>query len=112
MMCRASKPGCNALLSWAAGCYIPRMNEIFRSPVVRPSTQAAEGLPRWRWTVAEIERMAAAGMFTEYDRVELIGGEMVPMSPKGLRHERLGTMLAYRWTKLAPEQVMIASEPQ
>jgi Uma2 family endonuclease len=94
------------------GCYIPNMNEIFRSPVGRPSTQAAEGLPRWRWTVAEIERMAAAGMFSEYDRFELIGGEMVPMSPKGLRHERLRIMLAHNWSRMAPTEIVVASEPQ
>ncbi|HWN51301.1 MAG TPA: Uma2 family endonuclease [Xanthobacteraceae bacterium] len=88
------------------------MNQIFLSPDGRQSTQAAEGLPRWRWTVAEIERVAAAGLFTEYDRFELIGGEIVPMSPKGLRHERLRNMLVYRWTKLVPENVMIASESQ
>ena len=88
------------------------MNEIFRQPVTRQRTQAAEGLPRWRWTVAEIERVAAAGLFTEYDRFELIGGEMVPMSPKGLRHERLRNLLTYRWTRMAPDHVMVVSEAQ
>jgi Uma2 family endonuclease len=88
------------------------MNEVFFSSGGRQSTQAAEGLPRWRWTVAEIERAAAAGLFTEYDRFELIGGEIVPMSPKGLRHGRLRNMLVYRWTKAAPEDVMVASEAQ
>jgi Uma2 family endonuclease len=73
------------------------MNEIFLSPVGRPSTQAAE---------------AAAGMFTEYDRLELIGGEMVPMSPKGLRHERLRIMLAHSWSRMAPTGIIVASEPQ
>src|SRR4051794_28319654 len=88
------------------------MNEIFLSLVGRPGTQAAEGLPRWRWTVAEIERIAAAGFFNEQDRFELIGGEIVPMSPKGLRHERLRNMLTYRWTKMAPDNVMVAGESQ
>jgi len=55
------------------------MNEIFLSPFGRPGTQAAEGLPRWRWTVEEIERIAATGIFNEQDRFELIGGEIVPM---------------------------------
>jgi len=88
------------------------MNEIFLSPFGRPGAQAAEGLPRWRWTVEEIERIAAAGIFNEQDRFELIGGEIVPMSPKGVRHERLRNMLTYRWTKLAPDNVMIAGASQ
>ena len=88
------------------------MNEIFLSPFGRPGTQAAEGLPRWRWTVEEIERIAATGIFNEQDRFELIGGEIVPMSPKGIRHERLRNMLDYRWTKMAPDIVMIAGESQ
>jgi len=40
-----------------------------------------------RWTLAEFERLAELGIFTEADRIELIGGELVPMSPKGNRHE-------------------------
>jgi len=46
-------------------------------------TSAAEGLPRRRFTVAEVEAMVAAGVMEEDERVELIGGELVPMSPKG-----------------------------
>jgi hypothetical protein len=34
------------------------MNEIPRGPRMRPTTQAAEGVPRLRWTVAEFERLA------------------------------------------------------
>ena len=65
------------------------MNEISREPKTRPTTQAAEGVPRLRWTLAEFERLAELGIFTEDDRIELIGGELVPMSPEGNRHEVL-----------------------
>ena len=51
------------------------------------TTQAAEGMPRRPWTVAEIEAMVADGIIEEDERFELIGGEVVPMSPKGARHE-------------------------
>ena len=65
------------------------MNELPRSPKKRPTTQAAEGVPRLRWTLAEFERLTELGILTEDDRIELIGGELVPMSPKGNRHEVL-----------------------
>jgi len=51
------------------------------------TTQAAEGMPRRPWTRAEIEAMVKAGIIDEDERFELIGGEAVPMSPKGARHE-------------------------
>ena len=54
-------------------------------------TSAAEGLPRRRFTVAEVEAMVAAGVMEEDERVELIGGELVPMSPKGNHHEVMKT---------------------
>ena len=63
--------------------YLVAMNELFSPAQQRPTTQTADGLPRWRWTVAEIERMTAAGYFHDYDRFELLGGEIVPMSRRG-----------------------------
>jgi hypothetical protein len=44
-------------------------------------TRAAEGLPRRRFTVAEVE----AGIMDGDERVEVIGGKLVPMSPIVLR---------------------------
>jgi Uma2 family endonuclease len=89
------------------------MNERFTLPPQRPTTRAADGLPRWCWTVAEVERMEAAGFFTEYDQFELLGGEIVPMmSPAGRRHEIVRQELAYRMARLAPDDIMVASEPQ
>jgi len=89
------------------------MNERFTLPPQRPTTQAADGLPRWCWTVAEIERLAAAGFFGEYDQFELLGGEIVPMmSPAGRRHETIRIELAHRMARLAREGVIVAQEPQ
>jgi Uma2 family endonuclease len=87
------------------------MNEAFvRHP--RPTTRAAEGLPRWSWSVSEIERLSAGGYFRDDDRFELVGGEIVPMSPKGRRHEIIRGALAYRFTRGAPDSVFVISEPQ
>ena len=64
-------------------------------------TSAAEGLPRRRFTVAEVEAMVAAGVMEEDERVELIGGELVPMSPKGNQHEVVKIGAARRWYRAA-----------
>jgi Uma2 family endonuclease len=73
-------------------------------------TSAAEGLPRRRFTVAEVEAMVAAGVMEEDERVELIGGELVPMSPKGNHHETVKIALLRRWYRIAPDDVDLAPE--
>jgi Uma2 family endonuclease len=77
------------------------MNEHLRTRDLAMTTQAAEGLMRRRWSVAEVEEMVKAGILGEDERFELIGGEVVPMSPKGIRHERVkGTLAEYWYTRL------------
>lgn len=56
---------------------------------------------RRRFTAAEYHQMAEAGILTEDDRVELIGGEIVEMSPIGGRHVESVTRL----TQLLSRQV-------
>jgi len=73
-------------------------------------TTAAEGLPRRRFTVAEVEAMVAAGVMDEDERVELIGGELVPMSPKGNHHEVVKAALLDRWIRARTEEVRLAPE--
>ena len=73
-------------------------------------TSAAEGLPRRRFTVAEVEAMVAAGVMEEDERVELIGGELVPMSPKGNHHEVVKTALLARWYRATPDDVLLTPE--
>jgi Uma2 family endonuclease len=73
-------------------------------------TSAAEGLPRRRFTVAEVEAMVAAGVMEEDERVELIGGELVPMSPKGNHHEIVKTALLRRWFRAAPAEIELTPE--
>ena len=43
-------------------------------------------LQRRQFTVKEYHQMVEAGILTENDRVELIAGEIIKMSPIGLRH--------------------------
>jgi hypothetical protein len=78
----------------------------------RPTTQAADGLPRWRWTVAEIEHLATEGYFRDEERFELVGGEIVPMSSKGHRHEIIRHELAFRFSRAAPDGILAASPVQ
>jgi Uma2 family endonuclease len=92
--------------------YVALMNKIFTPPPHHGTTRAAEGLPRLRWTVAEIEKMAEDGYFREDERFELVGGEIVPMSPKGRRHEIIRNRLAFRLTKWAPDTIFVAPESQ
>jgi Uma2 family endonuclease len=75
-----------------------------------PLTQAAEGLPRRKWSVAEILRMMEAGIIKQHDRFELIGGQIVPMSPKGVPHETVKMELNRFWTKILPTDFNILTE--
>lgn len=88
------------------------MNHAVR-PLPR-TTQAAEGLPRRHWTLAEIERLSELGTFggldRERERFELIGGEVVPMSPKGNWHESLKSALTLFWVRRMPDHVALVTE--
>ncbi len=86
------------------------MNELLRPPFLPVTTQAAEGLRRRRFTVAEIECMVAGGIISEDERIELIGGEVVPMSPKGRRHEVLRSELAFALSRRCPAHLKVATE--
>lgn len=86
------------------------MNEQLRPASFPGTTQAAEGLARRRFTVAEIEAMVANGIIAEDERFELIGGEVVPMSPKGARHELVKISLNRYFQRAAPDHLEIAPE--
>jgi Uma2 family endonuclease len=74
------------------------------------TTTAAEGLPRRCFTVAELEQMTAAGILHEDERIELIGGEIVPMSPKGNHHEIVKAALTVYWARKLPVDLMFVNE--
>ena len=74
------------------------------------TTQAAEGMARRPWTRGEIEAIVAAGILEEDERFELIGGELVPMSPKGARHELVKIELNAHLQKNSPPNLWIGQE--
>lgn len=67
---------------------------------------------RWHFTLEDYYRMAEAGVLHEADRVELIGGEVIDMSPTGSRHagciKRLLALLAPR---LAEQAIVSVQDP-
>jgi Uma2 family endonuclease len=88
------------------------MNEHLRQdfPIEPGSTMAAEGMPRRAWTVAEIDAMVEAGIIAGDERFELIGGEVVPMSPKGARHEMVKIELNRHLQQTVTTNLSIAPE--
>lgn len=84
------------------------MNEILQTKIL-PTTQGAAGVPRLRWTLAEFERLAELGFFTDEDHIELIGGELVPMAPRTVCHETVrGDLLNSRAMRCLPQEVLTA----
>lgn len=99
----------------ARPCYLVTMNEQLRPPpfALRPrpaTTRAADGLPRRKWTAAEVRKMLEAGLIHEDDRLELLGGELVAMAARGNRHERLKIELNAFWMKIRPPEIMAGQE--
>ncbi|MBW4650673.1 MAG: Uma2 family endonuclease [Kastovskya adunca ATA6-11-RM4] len=79
-------------------------------------------LLRRKFTVEQYHKMVDSGILTEDDRVELIRGEIVEMSPIGTRHaacvRRLNTLFSRKLDKRAlidiqnPVELDDTSEPQ
>ncbi len=90
------------------------MNEHVRRPRLLPArpetTRDGDGLPRRKWSVHDLERMLEAGIVGEGDRLELFGGDLIAMSPKGRHHEVLRIALNAHWVRMLPPEVMIAPE--
>lgn len=65
---------------------------------------------RYRFTVDEYDRMAQVGLLTECDRVELLDGDIVEMSPIGDRHASVvARVSAVLWQRLGGRGIVWAS---
>jgi Uma2 family endonuclease len=64
-------------------------------------------IARRHFNVTEYYRMAAAGVFSEDDRVELIEGEIIEMNPIGSRHAACVGRLTKYLERLAGDSVIV-----
>ena len=64
----------------------------------------AEGLHRRRFPVSDVVRMVELGLIQEDERLEILDGEIVEMSPKGYRHEGLKGTINRLWGRNCPER--------
>jgi len=63
-----------------------------------------------RFTVDEYHRMAEAGILGEDDRVELLDGEIVQVSPIGARHAATVTRLEHLFHQLAGNRAIVRGQ--
>src|SRR5207247_3212709 len=63
-----------------------------------------------RFTVDEYYRMAETGILAEDDRVELLDGEIVEMSPIGPRHAATVTRLDHLFNRLVGDRAIVRAQ--
>ena len=76
------------------------------------ATMPGELMTRHRLTVADYHQMAESGILGSDDRVELIAGEVLDMSPIGSLHAALVRALA-RWLtdSAGPRAIVAVQDP-
>lgn len=67
-----------------------------------PKHIAQDGLQRRLFTVADLDRMVEVGLVAPEERIEVVGGELIPMASKGIQHEVLKMHLNYHFTAHRP----------
>lgn len=73
-------------------------------------TQAAEGLPRRRFTNADIDRMVEAGILEPDEPMELIKGEIVPMPSEHDLHGRARAFLLRAFARALGDEWFVSTE--
>jgi Uma2 family endonuclease len=90
----------------------PAMPELASVPAGKPSVdghfQGGEAGTRWKLTVDQYHRMAEAGIFDEDDRVELIDGDILIMSPIGPPHASVNKRLSQLLHRAFGERAIVA----
>ena len=74
------------------------------------STPAPESVETHRWTRQQYEQMVDAGVLTTEDRVELIDGQIVPMSSQNSRHATAATQLVHLLMRSSPSTHHVRSQ--
>ncbi len=85
------------------------MNTFSRS-IAPQDPPAPEPFARWKWTLADLDRMTEAGIIPEGRNVELIDGELYALSAKGNRHEMVRSELLASMFARRPPHVKVFSE--
>ena len=91
------------------GCHISTVTTKVAAVNVAVTT-AAKGFPRRAFTVEDVSRMIEAGVIREDERFELVEGEIVMMTAKGIAHERVKSALNIAIVRALPEDLTIGVE--
>jgi Uma2 family endonuclease len=67
-------------------------------------------LLRRKFTVEQYHKMVESGILTENDRVELIGGEIIEMSPIGTKHAACVNRLVNLLINLLGKRIILAAQ--
>lgn len=74
------------------------------------SETTSEVLAHRKWTPAEFDALCRSGVLDEDERLELLDGELVPMTPPGEKHSDITTRLTTLLAKAAPEDLLVGSQ--
>lgn len=72
---------------------------------------SSDGTMRRAFTVADVERMVEVGLIDQDERLEIVDGEILPMSPKGPLHETVKIHLNRHLALHLPAGLIHAQEP-
>lgn len=76
--------------------------------MIEPETDVGAEFQRRRFTVEEFQRMGEAGILAPEERVELIDGEVVQMTPVGARHNWSVIDLTEHLIRLMADELQLA----
>ncbi len=87
------------------------MAAILEPPLEQERTETQEQQPAlYLFTVAEYHRMIEAGIFNEDDRVELLDGRIVKMTPKSVRHAAVNEDASDLFKRLLKKRAVVRSQ--